>query len=189
VKWFYRLLTVIILVGALSLPFYADYRSGGSFLNLASIPSKVAQAIPESFEDMRTSIVSRVNSIGGASNEDQENPTDNITGSTQNQAYYRWQDEHGQWHFSDEAPAGKSERAILKPEQLSTISAMDESLIQRTMNQGKASSTSSLSAAPNFSESTATPSLENVSELVQNAQHAAQLMNERNQALHNISSQ
>lgn len=191
-KWFYRLLTVVILVGAISLPFYADYRSGGSFLDLASIPHKIAKAIPKSIDEISSRIS---NSIGGESSNTAEGAEKDMaartegSNSTQNQAYYRWQDEHGQWHFSDQKPSGKSERAVLKPEQLSTISAMDDTLINQTVHPNSNDNALSARSGSEFSQDGDTPSLDNLSELVQNAQHAAQLMNERNQALNDLSRQ
>ena len=172
-KWVYRLFSVIILVGALSLPFYADYQAGGDFLNIKEMPDKLMSAITPS-------------SGGIYTDEPKGSQVNNAPEAKGSKEYYRWQDEHGQWHFSDEKPSNQKnvQSAQLKPEALQTISGMDPSLINKTYQND--SSNLNTSPALSTSESMTQPTLENMTEVMQNARDAAQLMNERNRALHQL---
>ena len=187
-KWIYRLSSIVILCAALSLPFYADYRSGGSFLELENIPERIMSALSPSSAEMNAELSANnsgqtIRNDGSASSPlgsfDQQNSVSN-EGKV---SYYRWQDEQGQWHFSDQAPEVASEKAELDPDALSTISAMDQSVIDSTLVNGN-SEGQSLTGPPKF---TATePSLDNLSNVMENAQQAAQMMQERNEALKHI---
>lgn len=186
-KWIYRLSSIVILCAALSLPFYADYRSGGSFLELEKIPEKIISTLSPSKAEMNSEMNSsslQTNRTGSPDQGplitvDQEDSVNNDGKVT----YYRWQDEQGQWHFSDQAPDVVSEKAELDPDALSTISAMDQSIIDRTIENGSDESPSP-NGPPAFTETD--PSLDNLSNVMENAQQAAQMMQERNEALSQI---
>lgn len=173
-KWIYRLSSIVILGAALSLPFYADYRSGGSFLELDTIPEKIVSALTPSEA-----------SINGEPANDLLEETKDTALSKQEAGnsitYYRWQDKDGQWHFSDQAPDGASEKASINPDALPTISGMDQSVIDSTM--GKKDETSQ-TIAPSVTASE--PSLDNLTHVMENAQQAAQMMQQRNEALSQI---
>lgn len=188
-KWIYRLSSLVILCAALSLPFYADYRSGGSFLELEKIPGKIMSALSPSKSEINAEISS--NSSGQTirkqsptlTSADQEAPVSSEGSSDGKITYYRWQDEQGQWHFSDQAPEVASEKALIDPNALSTISGMDQSVIDRTMVNGSEES-QSRNSPPKFTETE--PSLDNLGNVMENAQQAAQMMQERNEALSQI---
>ncbi len=188
-KWIYRLSSLVILCAALSLPFYADYRSGGAFLELEKIPGKIMSALSPSKSEINAEISS--NSSGQTirkqsptlTSADQESPVSTEGSNDGKITYYRWQDEQGQWHFSDQAPEVASERALIDPNALSTISGMDQSVIDRTMVNGSEESQSRNSPSK-FTETE--PSLDNLSNVMENAQQAAQMMQERNKALSQI---
>lgn len=181
-KWIYRLSSVVILCAALSLPFYADYRSGGSFLNLEKIPEKIISALKPSSAEIQTQDDSMGNSLQSL-NTDADSNLDITPKSGGEVTYYRWQDEHGQWHFSDQAPEVAAEKAVVDPNALSTISGMDKALIDRANNSGSASGPAQ-NKPPAFTASE--PSLENLTNVMENAQQAAQMMQERNEALSQI---
>lgn len=181
-KWIYRLSSVVILCAALSLPFYADYRSGGTFLELDKLPEKITSALKPSSAEIQVHDVSESTSPQSLSTSAGADPdiTPNSNGEV---TYYRWQDEHGQWHFSDQAPEVAAEKAVVDPNALSTISGMDKALIDRTNNSGKKTA-STQNNMPAFTASE--PSLDNLTNVMENAQQAAQMMQERNEALSQI---
>ena len=181
-KWIYRLSSVVILCAALSLPFYADYRSGGTFLELDQLPEKIISAIKPSSAELQGAPIS-VQTEPASLEAGADSPAQTAVNSSGAITYYRWQDEQGQWHFSDQAPDVASEKAVVDPNALSTISGMDKELIERTNSQGK-NTAPEQNSPPAF---TATePSLENLTNVMENAQQAAQMMQERNEALSQI---
>lgn len=179
-KWIYRLSSVVILCAALSLPFYADYRSGGSFLELDKLPAKIISALSPSSAE-----------INGQTMRENKAPQNTSTSTDLKQplssegkvTYYRWQDEQGQWHFSDQAPDVAAEKAEVDPDALPTISGMDQAVIDSTMASGSDKSKAN-NRSPEFIASE--PSLDNLSNVMENAQQAAQMMQERNEALSQI---
>lgn len=183
-KWVYRLSSLVILGAALSLPFYADYRSGGAFLELSKIPEKVISAFSSSKAKLTTEDRDQP-SLSGSSTQSPLNSIQpaNPESTDGKVTYYRWQDEQGQWHFSDQAPEVDSEKAELDPNALSTISGMDQAVIDSTMVNA-ASKSQSQSSPPRFTDTQ--PSLDNLSNVMENAQQAANMMQERNEALSQI---
>ena len=172
-KWIYRLSSVVILVAALSLPFYANYKNGGSMMDFKSVPEKIISAITPSSASIDGEPVDQTGELG---EENTENTSIKV-------GYYRWQDEHGQWHFSDTKPSVKSERMVVDPNDLSTISAMDADLVakatqERNPEAAKQSDTKDMQSTE--------LSLDNLSNVMENAQQAAQMMQERNNALSEI---
>ena len=178
-KWIYRLSSIVILGAALSLPFYADYRSGGSFLELDKVPDKIISALTPSEATINGQEANEaVNSAAGSAPSTASQTNNSIT-------YYRWQDDQGQWHFSDQAPEGISEKASIDPNALQTISGMDQAVIDSAMgNNNEAEQMTEQKAAPDFTSSE--PSLNNLTNVMENAQQAAQMMEQRNETLNQI---
>jgi len=179
VKWIYRSTSILILLAALSLPFYADYRSNGTLLDVSSIIDRVKQAVlPSSGTINGKPIDSSEEGEGSVSSTTPEG--DKPEGAV---TYYRWQDENGQWHFSDEPINDQSEQKHIDPNALQTISAMDADVIERA-NAPEVAETSS-SVQPSAMPDTEL-SFENASKVMENAEKAAELMNQRNEALRQV---
>lgn len=172
-KWIYRLSSVVILVAALSLPFYADYKNGGSMMDFKSVPEKIISAITPSSASIDGKPVDQIDELG----------EENAENSSIKVGYYRWQDEHGQWHFSDTKPSVNSERMVVDPNDLSTISAMDADLVARASQERNPEAAKQSDAKDMQSTEL---SLDNLSNVMENAQQAAQMMQERNNALSEI---
>ena len=57
---------------------------------------------------------------------------------------YKWQDQQGQWHYSDQPnPEGTSEKVILDPRDITVVAAEDTSILKGT------SKTTNMSLMPN----------------------------------------
>lgn len=178
-KWFYRLFSIGILLAALSLPFYADYKANGDFLSL--------QSFADSAKNWMLSGKNLLSEVTSSKAETTSN-AEAIANDGSN-TVYRWQDASGQWHFSDAAPeqterSNEVEKIQVKPEDLQTISAMDEALIEQTNQADSRSNTSSASTQKATLDDTL--SFDNAINIMQNAQDASALMQERNNALREI---
>jgi len=113
-----RLLKLIIVITLLALaaPFLMETPIGQSALNLDKLEKFDAQQL-----------LSRLFAPTG--NTAEQTPSKKLNSSPLsesdvNRSVYRWQDEHGQWHYSDKAPnAQAAETVTLKP--VNQISAPD----------------------------------------------------------------
>lgn len=83
-KWYYRFFMVAILAAALIGPFFIKKPDGNPVMEMPT----AADFIPDKL-------------MPG----DRTGENTNSAVSSSNQTYYKWQDEHGQWHYGDQAPA------------------------------------------------------------------------------------
>ena len=98
-KLFYRLLIALVVI-ACAMPFFMHDRYGRPLMTLADLkmPDLKTPDLPVSLADKLGSDDSRDHAAGGAQNSD-----DTVT-------VYRWKDDQGIWHFSDNVnPDGSSE--------------------------------------------------------------------------------
>ncbi len=124
-------LIVVITLLALAAPFLMETPIGQSVLNLEKLEKLDTQQL-----------LSRL--LAPTGNTTEQTPSKKLNSNPQsesdvNRSVYRWQDEHGQWHYSDKAPnAQAAETVTLKP--VNQISAPDT--LQNTptplMSPGKA---------------------------------------------------
>jgi hypothetical protein len=98
---------------------------------------------------------------------------------TSSSTIYKWQDETGQWHYSDSPnPHGKSIELTLNPEDITVIGAEDTSILNLE------SSTSEMSA------NTQTPSIlnpESIKKLFEDAENIEKKLEKRNKEINNLS--
>ncbi len=87
-KWIYRIVTIAIIGVAFGMPFFIDNKQGKPMLSLPDF----SDLKPESL------VPSRPKTTGVST-------------------FYKWQDKHGQWHYSDQPPAPE------KPFELITVNA------------------------------------------------------------------
>jgi len=87
-KWIYRLLTVVMLCGALAVPFFINNQEGEPMLSLP----KPSDLLP-----------------GAGSQNTRHIPA--ISGS---QTVYKWQDKDGVWHYGDTPPTDISHVSTLE---------------------------------------------------------------------------
>ncbi len=95
-KWIFRLATFSLLVGAIAWPFFMKNRGGEPMLSIPTLtdwqPPALKDFIPGAGES------------GGV-----KSP---LSGGTQ--VFYKWRDEHGQLHYSDEPPPQTAEFQIVE---------------------------------------------------------------------------
>ncbi len=90
-KWYYRFFTVAILAAAIIGPFFLKKPDGKPVMEMPTaqdfIPDKLFP--------------------GGSD-------SGNNSVSSSGQTYYKWQDEHGQWHYGDQPPTTASKVSTLQ---------------------------------------------------------------------------
>tara|TARA_R110002072_G_scaffold140765_9_gene285259 strand:- start:21679 stop:22182 length:504 start_codon:yes stop_codon:yes gene_type:complete len=92
-KWYYRFFTVAILAVALIGPFFVDKPDGEPMMEMPSARDFIPdQLIPEGDSGASISSLS----------------------PSSNQTYYKWQDDQGQWHYSDQPPTSSNTVSTLQ---------------------------------------------------------------------------
>jgi len=87
-KWIYRFFTILMLSAALIGPFFLDNQDGEAMLSMPDI------------SDLNPSKLISSASIG--SSEEAGQPNDPLISSSR--TVFKWKDEHGVWHYGDQAP-------------------------------------------------------------------------------------
>ncbi|MFT5719262.1 MAG: hypothetical protein ACI9T7_003475 [Oleiphilaceae bacterium] len=80
-KWIYRLLTIAVLGGAMLVPFFMNNNEGKPMFSMP----ETKDFIPSSL--MTENTIQAIPSLPSSS-----------------QTFYKWQDEHGTWHYGDTPP-------------------------------------------------------------------------------------
>lgn len=145
-KWIYRLFTVLLLVAALGIPFFIDNQQGEPML---SLPTK---------DDLVPAIVEK-----------------NIPKLPNTTTVYKWQDEHGVWHYGDAPPAKEKTVTTM---QLDNRTNVIQSLKPEKKDEG--SSNPALQMTPSDTDFL---SVERAANVLKDAKLAAQAMEERNKHL------
>jgi len=88
-KWIYRLFTLGILSAAIIGPFFLKTQNGQPVIEMPSVDDFIPdQIIPDSL-------------MPGSGQ-----PSDAAATSSTGKTFYKWQDEHGNWHYGDQPPVG-----------------------------------------------------------------------------------
>ncbi len=91
-KWYYRFFTVAILAAALIGPYFIKKPDGNPIMELPTAKDFIPDQL---ISDEKGSGLS-------------------IPSSSSNQTFYKWQDEHGQWHYGDQPPTSSSKVSTLQ---------------------------------------------------------------------------
>ena len=91
-KWYYRFFTIAILAAALIGPYFIKKPDGNPIMELPTAKDFIPDQL---ISDEKGSGLS-------------------IPSSSSNQTFYKWQDEHGQWHYGDQPPASSSKVSTLQ---------------------------------------------------------------------------
>lgn len=156
-KWIYRFVTIAVLIGALALPFFIDNQQGEPML---SIPS-ASDLIPD---------------IGS------DKPATSASNGSLTRVY-KWQDEHGQWHYGDAPP---TQQQTSSPQNVSTIDVNSNTNLIQGLELAEPEKNSSESKQ--ITDKMTPPdeeflSLERMQNVMQDAKLAAEAMEARNDAL------
>ena len=87
-KWIYRLLTFVMLAGAMAFPFFMDTKSGKPVFSMP----EAKDLLPSVLTDAAPALPSLPNK----------------------QTFYKWKDKNGVWHYGDTPPAHTPEVATIE---------------------------------------------------------------------------
>ncbi|GEB72537.1 hypothetical protein PC2016_3001 [Pseudoalteromonas carrageenovora] len=178
-KYFTYLAISIMVIAVISL-FYLKKPDGQTWLSTSSISNESLQ-IKEKMLALSTNTLDQaVQGVKQAGDKIASSISDEpIPSTTSSNKIYKWQDESGQWHFSDTPnPDVTSIEVKLDPKDITVIAAEDTSI---------------LNAAPNTNKMTAnpeTPSIFNpdsVKKLFDDAENVKEKLEKRNKEINNLS--
>lgn len=177
-KYFTYLAISVMVIAVISL-FYLKKPDGQTWLSGSAI-SKETQQIKEQMVALSTNTLNQaVKGINEAGDKVTSSISSDSSTITSSSTIYKWQDETGQWHYSDSPnPHGKSIELTLNPEDITVIGAEDTSILNLE------SSTSEMSA------NTQTPSIlnpESIKKLFEDAENIEKKLEKRNKEINNLS--
>ncbi|MGO3421177.1 MAG: DUF4124 domain-containing protein [Pseudoalteromonas distincta] len=179
-KYFTYLAISIMAIAVISL-FYLKKPDGQTWLSASSISSE-SQQIKEKMVALSSNTLDQavlgVKQAGDkiASSISDEPIAANATSSGK---IFKWQDETGQWHFSDTPnPHAKSIEVKLDPKDITVIAAEDTSILNTS------STPNTMSAAP---EGISILNLDSVKKLFNDAENVKDKLEKRNKEINNLS--
>ena len=177
-KYFTYLAISVMVIAVISL-FYLKKPDGQPWLSGSTI-SKETQQIKEQMVALSTNTLNQaVKGIHEAGDKVTSSISSDSSTITSSSTIYKWQDETGQWHYSDSPnPHGKSIELTLSPEDITGIGAEDTSILNLE------SSTNEMSA------NTQTPSIlnpESIKKLFEDAENIEKKLEKRNKEINNLS--
>ncbi|MBQ4800375.1 DUF4124 domain-containing protein [Pseudoalteromonas sp. MMG006] len=178
-KYFTYLAISVMVIAVISL-FYLKKPDGQTWLSTSSISNKSLQ-IKEKMVTLSTDTLDQaVQGVKQAGDKIASSISDEpIPSTTSRSKIYKWQDESGQWHFSDTPnPDVTSIEVKLDPKDITVIAAEDTSILNATSNTNK------MTATPE------TPSILNpnsVKKLFNDAENVKEKLEKRNKEINNLS--
>ncbi|NMM40431.1 DUF4124 domain-containing protein [Pseudoalteromonas arctica] len=127
-KYFAYLAIMVLLISVAAL-FYLQRPDGQAWLTSDGISSKSNQ-LTEQVVALSSNTFARAAKLFS---ETSQNIVGSIASDTSPQAMiiYRWQDEQGQWHYSDTPdPDGKSREMVLDPNDITVVAAEDTAILK-----------------------------------------------------------
>ena len=171
-KYFTYLAISVMVIAVISL-FYLKKPDGQTWLSGSTISKEQMVALST---NTLNQAVKGIHEAGDKVTSSISSDSSTITSSS---TIYKWQDETGQWHYSDSPnPHGKSIELTLNPEDITVIGAEDTSILNLE------SSTSEMSA------NTQTPSIlspESIKKLFEEAENIEKKLEKRNKEINNLS--
>ncbi|MBB1367949.1 DUF4124 domain-containing protein [Pseudoalteromonas sp. SR44-5] len=142
-KYFAYLAIMVLLISVAAL-FYLQRPDGQTWLTSDGISSKSNQLTEQMVELSSDTFAIAAKLVSETSQKVVESITDESSVATT--VIYKWQDQQGQWHYSDQPnPNGTSEKVILDPRDITVTAAEDTSILKGT------SKTTNMSLMPNSS--------------------------------------
>jgi hypothetical protein len=189
-KWLFRLFSAALLVGALSMPVYLHYKQNGSQISLGSIATDIQQKARTAASKLQD-MLGKASSPAGAqdmqlieSSTFGSEPGDELSPSATK--LYQWQDESGQWHFSDAPPEDQDVAKDAATRVIDSKDVMTVPAITLTGSNNSHSSDITKQALHNTTQPSDALSIESAVNVMDNAKAAAQQMERRNEALKEI---
>lgn len=177
-KYFTYLAISVMIIAVISL-FYIKKPDGQTWLSASSI-SNESQQIKEKMVALSTNTLDQaVQGAKQAGNQIVSSVSNNSHAVKPSGKIYKWQDENGQWHFSDTPNAdGKSIEVTLDARDVTVVAAEDTSILSSNTNTAKKT------IQP------ATPTVynaESIQKLFEDAEKAKQKLEQRSKEMQNIS--
>lgn len=134
-KYFAYLTIMVLLISVLAL-FYLQRPDGQSWLTTNKITNKSSEIKQQLVSLSSDAFDNALTLVKNASNKVVENVSVSTTG-TATTIIYKWQDETGQWHYSDQPnPDGASQKMALDPNDITVVSAEDTSILKGSAKSG-----------------------------------------------------
>ena len=162
---YFMIMVMLIAVAAL---FVLKRPDGGTWLSAAGITSTAQQQVSELQESGKAAL-QRAKAYGDTLITSESHQQD----ASKSVKVYRWQDENGQWHYSD-SPSEQASVYELDSSKITVIAAEDTSILAPPAKTEKKPATTALATALNPQA---------VQQVMQDAKHVQQLMDERKKRL------
>ena len=177
-KYFTYLAISVMVIAVISL-FYLKKPDGQPWLSGSTI-SKETQQIKEQMVALSTNTLNQaVKGIHEAGDKVTSSISSDSSTITSSSTIYKWQDETGQWHFSDTPnPHAKSIEVKLDPKDITVIAAEDTSILNTS------STPNTMSAAP---EGISILNPDSVKKLFNDAENVKDNLEKRNKEINNLS--
>ena len=131
-KYFTYLAVSVMIIAVISL-FYLKKPNGETWLSTSVVSNQSQQIKDKIISFTSNTFEQAVNSVSN-------------TSSTTRSKIFKWQDQQGQWHFSDTPhPNGKSVEVKLDPKDINVVVAQDTAILS---GSSKSSAVNSTSATP-----------------------------------------
>ncbi|MBH0072313.1 DUF4124 domain-containing protein [Pseudoalteromonas sp. NZS127] len=165
-KYFTYLAVSVMIIAVISL-FYLKKPNGETWLS-TSVVSNQSQQIKDKIISLTSNTFEQaVNSVSN-------------TSSTTRSKIFKWQDQQGQWHFSDTPhPNGKSVEVKLDPKDINVVVAQDTAILS---GSSKSSAVSSTSATPTVYDPVS------IKKVFDDAEKAKQKLEQRTKQLNDLNS-
>ncbi|MFY8329040.1 DUF4124 domain-containing protein [Pseudoalteromonas sp. ZZD1] len=133
-KYFAYLAVMVLLISVVAL-FYLKRPDGQAWLTTEQVTSK-SDALKEQMVALSSDTLDQaVKLVTDTSSKVVEKVTSGAKPSTT--VIYKWQDDTGQWHYSDQPnPKGNSEQVVLDPNDVTVVAAEDTSILKGSAKSG-----------------------------------------------------
>ncbi|ALS31555.1 hypothetical protein PTRA_a0171 [Pseudoalteromonas translucida KMM 520] len=165
-KYFTYLAVSVMIIAVISL-FYLKKPNGETWLSTSVVSNQSQQIKDKIISFTSNTFEQAVNSVSN-------------TSSTTRSKIFKWQDQQGQWHFSDTPhPNGKSVEVKLDPKDINVVVAQDTAILS---GSSKSSAISSTSATPTVYDPVS------IKKVFDDAEKAKQKLEQRTKQLNDLNS-
>lgn len=133
-KYFAYILIMLLLISITTL-FYLKRPDGKSWLSADQISQTSTNLKTQAVALSNNTLDEAVKLVTSAHSNMVNKVKGDLSSST---VIYKWQDQHGQWHYSDQPnPQGYSEKVILDPNDITVVEAEDTSILKGSAKSGE----------------------------------------------------
>lgn len=133
-KYFAYILIMLLLISITTL-FYLKRPDGKSWLSVEQISHTSTKLKSQAVALSNNTLDEAVKLVANTHRDLIQKTNDDFSAST---VIYKWQDQHGQWHYSDQPnPNGKSEKMLLDPNDITVVEAEDTSILKGSAKSGQ----------------------------------------------------